>query len=100
MRSVMFVVLMAGCGGTQRAAAPSPNQCKELFDHLLDLEFFGDGYGEAHFMHDEAIQKANAGSFQQTCTEQMPVAHVKCALATEDRDAALRCDSRFDVSVR
>lgn len=102
MRLAIVIATMLACGGVQRAV-PSPDQCNELFEHLVDLEwletangqFFGDGYGEARFEHKKELRRAHGESFKRSCTEQTSAVHVTCALATEDLDAALRCDTKF-----
>src|SRR5215475_9540632 len=74
---------------------PSEDQCKQLLDHLVDLEFKKAG---ATATSDAAKQKtavseAKAGEFMDTCMKKTSKTRVECALAAADLDTGVaKCD--------
>lgn len=91
----MLLVVLAACGG-----GPSEGQCKQLLDHLVDLEFKKAG---AAATTDEqksnlakqktAVAEAKQSEFLNVCTEKTAKARVSCALAATDLDAVTACDA-------
>jgi hypothetical protein len=94
---VVLLVLAAGC-----KSGPSKDDCKQLLDHLVDLEFKKAGAAASSDAMKAEISKAKgqvttnvADEFMKTCTEKMTKARVTCALnASElDGDASVaKCD--------
>ena len=79
--------------------APSQDQCKQLLDHLVDLEFKKAGAaGGTDTMKAEitkqkaAVAEAKSTEFLETCTAKTSKARVECALAATDLDAVAKCD--------
>lgn len=87
------VLLAAGCKN-----APSEDQCKQLLDHLVDLEFKKAGAAVADAMKAEvakqkaAVVESKAAEFVEVCTKKTSRARVECAIATVDLDGVAKCD--------
>lgn len=94
---VALLVLGAGC-----KSGPSKDDCKQLLDHLVDLEFKKAGAAASSDAMKAEIAKAKgqvstqvADSFMKTCTEKMTKARVTCALAASDLEgegSVAKCD--------
>ena len=79
--------------------APSEDQCKELLDHLLDLEFKKAGASATNEAMKTEIGKQKqtvsdkvAGDFMKACTDKTTRARVECALGASDIEAVGKCD--------
>jgi hypothetical protein len=88
------VLLAAGC-----KSAPSEDQCKQLLDHLVDLEFRKAGAtASSDSMKAEiakqkaAVSEAKATEFVETCTKKTAKSRIECALGASDLDAVAKCD--------
>jgi hypothetical protein len=88
------VLLATGCKN-----APSADQCKQLLDHLVDLEFKKAGAAASSdslkaeiAKQKQAVSDAKSGEFLETCTKKTARTRVECALAAADLDAVARCD--------
>jgi len=87
------VLLATGCKN-----APSQDQCKQLLDHLVDLEFKKAGAASGESAKTEiakqkqAVSEARAKEFIATCTEKTAKSRIECALAAPDLDAVGKCD--------
>jgi TorA maturation chaperone TorD len=87
------VLLAAGCKN-----APSDEQCKQLLDHLVDLEFKKAGATANDSMKAEmakqkqAVSDTKSKEFVETCTKKTAKTRVECALAATDLDAVAKCD--------
>src|SRR5512143_3098746 len=87
------VLLAAGCKN-----APSEDQCKQLLDHLIDLEFKKAGAAAADSMKAEdakqkqAVSQAKATEFVEACTKKTAKSRIECALAAGNLDAVAKCD--------
>jgi hypothetical protein len=95
MKRWMLVVALTACG-----KGPSEGQCKQLLDHLVDLEFKKAGANATTDQQkgDMAKQKAAVVEAKQTefmavCIDKTAKARVECALAATDLDAVTTCDS-------
>jgi hypothetical protein len=88
-------LLAASCN-----AGPSEDQCKQLLDHLVDLEFKKAGAAAQTdaAKHEIARQKAalveaRSAEFLDTCMSKTSKARVECALAATDLDTGVaKCD--------
>ncbi len=95
MRWLCALALMTGCN-----SAPSDDQCKQLLDHLVDLEFHKAGAtATSDTMKNElakqkqAVSEAKSADFIDTCTKKTSRARVECALAATDIDTGVaKCD--------
>ena len=88
------VLLTTGC-----KSAPSEDQCKQLLDHLVDLEFKKAGAAASSdsmkaeiAKQKQAVSEAKAIEFLETCTKKTGRARVDCALGAADLDAVAKCD--------
>jgi hypothetical protein len=88
------MLLATGC-----KSAPSEDQCKELLDHLVDLEFkkagaaaSGDSMKAEIAKQKRAVSEAKASEFVEACTERTAKTRVECALGAADLDAVAKCD--------
>jgi hypothetical protein len=87
------VLLATGC-----KSAPSDDQCKQLLDRLVDLEFKKAGATANDSMKAEiakqkqAVTDAKSTEFLEVCTKKTTKARVECALAASDLDALGHCD--------
>jgi hypothetical protein len=94
-RAVVFLLLLAaGC-----KSGPSKDDCKQLLDHLVDLEFKKAGAAASSDAMKGAIEKSKTqvsaavnDTFMKTCTDKMTSARVSCALAAADLDGVAKCD--------
>ena len=84
---------------------PSQDQCNQLLDHLVDLEFKSGGAAGAVALtpaqkadvakSKAAVRDARANDFLETCTKKMTRSRVECALAAnqlEGENGAGKCD--------
>jgi hypothetical protein len=91
------VLLATGCKN-----APTEDQCRQLLDHLVDLEFKKAGAAaSSDAMKAEiakqktAVTQAKSAEFIGTCTKKMARSRVECALAANDIDnGVVACDSK------
>ena len=96
MKGLLLVaVLAAGCG-----KAASEEQCKQLLDHLVELEFKKAGTNaqadsQKKSLGDQktAVAEARWGDFLEACQAKTAKDRVECALAASDLDAVAKCDS-------
>lgn len=101
-RGVLAVVLAAAvavAGGCSKA--PSEEQCRELLDHLVDLEFkkagatAGDAMKAELAKQKKAVSDAKSTEFIAACTEKAVKSRVECALAATDIDhGVVACDTK------
>src|SRR5437867_3710026 len=98
-RAWMLAALFAvGC-----KSGPSEDQCKQLLDHLVDLEFKKAGAGASSDQKKTDIAKqktavggAEATKFIEQCTKKTSKARVECALAANEIDGengVSKCDA-------
>jgi hypothetical protein len=95
MTRLLLVVALAGC-----TKGASEEQCKQLLDHLVELEFkkAGATAGADVQKKDLASQKAAVAEakwtdFLEACQQKTAKDRVECALAAGDLDAVAKCDS-------
>ncbi len=93
---VAALLLGAGCKN-----APSEDSCKQLLEHLIDLEFkkAGAGGGSDALKADMAKQKAaiaeaKSAEFLDVCVNKTAKQRVDCALAASDLEAVAKCDEQ------
>ncbi len=93
-RWILGVVLLAtGCKN-----APSEEQCKQLLDHLVDLEFKKAGATASDSAKGElakqkqAVSEAKSAEFIDACTKKTAKSRIDCALAAVDLEGVARCD--------
>jgi hypothetical protein len=89
-RWMLLVVLTAACG-----KGPSEGQCKQLLDHLVDLEFKKAGAGAtAEQQKDDmakqktAVVEAKQTEFMAVCVDKTAKVRVECALSATDHAVA------------
>lgn len=97
LATMMASSALAGC-----TSGPSDAQCKQLLEHLVDLEFAkaGAGSNNAAAKADAAKSKAavidaKSGEFLSTCKNKMARSRVECALAASSLDGesgVAKCD--------
>lgn len=83
----MALVLVVGCKN-----GPSEDQCKQLLDHLVDLEFkkgganapAGAGAKQEQVKTKAEITSRRGADFLTMCTKSMTRSRVVCALAASD----------------
>ena len=87
------VLLATGCKN-----APSEDQCRQLLDHLVDLEFKKAGATSSDAVKAElakqkqAVSEAKATEFLETCTKRTAKSRIECAIAAGDLEGVARCD--------
>lgn len=96
-RLMIALTLVAGAC----SKGPSEGQCKQLLEHLVDLEFKKAGAaGTTEAMKADlakqkaAVLEAKSGEFIATCTEKTAKERVECALKATDLDAVAKCDEQ------
>jgi len=87
-RVALVLLVVAACKN-----GPSQDQCKQLLDHLVDLEFKKAGAAatsdamKAEIAKSKtAVTEAKSAEFLDTCTKKMAKSRVECALAANDLD--------------
>jgi hypothetical protein len=88
-------LLLAACRN-----GPSEDQCKQLLDHLVDLEFkkagstaTSDAAKQEITKQKAAVSEAKAAEFMDTCMKKTSKTRVECALAATDLDTGVaKCD--------
>ena len=93
-RWILGAVLVAtGCKN-----APSEDQCKQLLEHLVDLEFKKAGAASSDAVKAElakqkqAVSEAKSVEFLEACAKKTAKGRVECALAAGDLDGVMKCD--------
>ena len=87
------VLLATGC-----KSAPTEDQCTQLLDHLVDLEFKkagatgGDAVKAELAKQKQAVSEAKATEFVDACVKRTAKARIECALAASDLESVARCD--------
>src|SRR3954469_24124016 len=88
------VLLAVGCKN-----APSEDQCKQLLDHLVDLEFkkagaaaVSDSMKAEIAKQKQAVSEVKESEFLDACTKKTAKARIECALAAGDLEAVGKCD--------
>lgn len=98
--ALVVFAFAAGAAGCKNG--PSENQCKQLLDHLVDLEFKKAGAAATTDAMKQEIAKqktqvteAKKAEFLETCTKKMKKARVECALNATELDGdngVAKCD--------
>jgi hypothetical protein len=93
-RWILGAVLLAmGCKN-----APSEDQCKQLLDHLVDLEFKkagatgGDTVKAELAKQKQAVSEARSTEFLEACVKRTARSRVECALGAGDLETVAKCD--------
>lgn len=95
--SVLALLFVAACKN-----GPSEDQCKQLLDHLTDLEFkkagaaaTTDAMKQEIAKQKTAVTEAKKTEFIETCTKKMAKSRVECALNATELDGengVAKCD--------
>jgi hypothetical protein len=87
-------LIVGACG-----KGPSEDQCKQLLDHLVDLEFkkagataTADSQKADLSKQKSAVVEAKSSEFIGACMDKTAKDRVECALAATDLDAVAKCD--------
>ena len=87
-------LLAVGCTN-----APAEDQCRQLLEHLVNLEFkkagaaaVSDSMKAEIAKQKEAVSEAKANEFIEACTKKTAKTRIECALAASDLDGVARCD--------
>lgn len=88
------LLAVAGCKN-----APSEDQCKQLLEHLVELEFKKAGATATDGMKAELAKQKTAVAeakpeFITVCVEKTAKERVVCALAAKDLEAVAKCDEQ------
>lgn len=87
------VLLATGCKN-----APTEDQCRQLLDHLVDLEFKkagatgGDAVKAELAKQKQAVSEARSAEFLEACIKRTARSRVECMLGTGDLETAAKCD--------
>ena len=92
---VVAVLVAGGC-----SKGPSEDQCKQLLEHLIDLEFKQGGAAtapndgvKADFLKQKAaVLESKSPEFMSACVDKTHKDRVECALAAKDLAAVQKCD--------
>jgi hypothetical protein len=87
-RIAVALLLVVACKN-----GPSQDRCKQLLDHLVDLEFkkagaaaSSDAAKQEIAKSKTAVTEAKTAEFMDTCEKKMTKSRVDCALAANDLD--------------
>jgi hypothetical protein len=99
---ILVVLLLGGFLAVGCKSGPSDDQCKQLLDHLVDLEFKKAGAAASSDTQKADIAKqktkvaeGKSAEFVEQCTKKTSRARVECALAANDIDGdngVSKCD--------
>jgi len=100
MRPMKRWLVVAALAAGACSNGPSEDQCKQLMEHLIDLEFKKGGATTAanDAMKAElakqkaAVLEAKAPEFMSACVDKTHRERVECALAATDLAAVQKCD--------
>jgi hypothetical protein len=87
------VLLVTGC-----KSAPSAEQCQQLLEHLVDLEFKKAGATASDSAKGElakqkqTVSDAKSAEFVEACTKKTSKSRIDCALAAVDLEGVAKCD--------
>jgi hypothetical protein len=93
-RWILGAVLLA----TSCKNAPTEDQCKQLLDHLVDLEFKKAGATGSDAVKAElakqkqAVSEARQAEFFEVCVKRTARSRVECSLGAGDLEAVVKCD--------
>jgi len=95
MKRVLLAAVLLGAVGCKDA--PSEDQCKQLLDHLVELEFKKAGTAVSDASKaDLAKQKADVAKakpeFISMCVDKTAKGRVECALKASTLEAVAKCD--------
>lgn len=90
----VVVLAVAGCKN-----APSEDQCRQLLEHLVELEFKKAGATASDATKAEIAKQKTAVAeakpeFITVCVDKTAKERVTCALAAKDLDAVAKCDEQ------
>jgi len=95
-RAMLVAVLLVGC-----KKGPSEEQCKQLLEHLVDLEFKKAGTAGANdtvkaeiAKQKQAVAAAKSAEFIDVCVNKTAKSRIECALRATDLDAVAKCDEQ------
>jgi len=87
-------MLATGC-----KSAPSEDQCRQLLNYFVDLEFkkagaaaTSDAMKAEIASQKKAVSEAKEHEFIEFCTKRIAKERVECSLSAPDLDAVARCD--------
>ena len=87
------LLLAIGC-----RSAPSEDQCKQLLEHLVDLEFKKAGAASSDAVkadlakQKQAVSEAKSTEFLEACVKKTSKSRIECALASSDLEGVAKCD--------
>ncbi len=92
-----WILVAAALAGAGCKNGPSEDQCKQLLDHLVDLEFKKTGAAPTadaskNETAKQSVLDAKTTEFITTCTAATNTARVECSLKATDLDAVAKCD--------
>ena len=95
-RWLVLGLLVGACG-----KGPSEDQCKQLLDHLVDLEFKKAGAAATVdsqktdlAKQKAAVTEAKSAEFISVCTDKTAKDRVECAIAATDLEGVAKCDEQ------
>ncbi len=99
MKRVMLIAVLVAWAGCSKG--PSEDQCKQLLEHLVDLEFkkagaaaSGDALKADLAKQKAAVIETKSGDFIAACKDKTAKSRVECALAATDLEAVGKCDEQ------
>jgi hypothetical protein len=100
MCSTMRWLVIAALAAGACSKGPSEDQCKQLLEHLIDLEFKKGGAATAEnealkadlVKQKAAVMASKAPEFMGACVDRTHRDRVECALAATDLAAVQKCD--------
>lgn len=94
-----WILVAAALVGAGCKSGPSEDQCKQLLEHLVDLEFKKAGVAATTDVlkaemakQKQAVYDTKTAEFMTTCTASTNAARVECSLTATDLDAVAKCD--------
>lgn len=100
MRSMTRWLVIAALAAGACSKGPSEAQCKQLLEHLIDLEFKkggattagSDGVKAELAKQKAAVLASKTPEFMTACVDKTHRDRVECALAAGDLAAVQKCD--------
>ena len=97
-RWILGATLLAAGLATGCKNAPSEDQCRQLLEHLVDLEIKKAGAASSDAVKAElakekqVVSEAKSAEFLEACVKKTAKSRIECVLAASDLEGVARCD--------
>jgi len=92
-----FVTLAGGCDGAHDATAPARQRCRQVAEHVVDLQLGGAALAATDadlLAHRDNLRALIDDAYLDHCEVARDPGDLECALTAADLDAVHACDTR------